>query len=197
MQFVLPYGIWHIYSRAAPCWGTHPSDGSVRAHMVLVSSPGSTSEQTLPFSEVSQRKTCLLRFDPRLSSVSHCIKSFWARSSAWLLRTQPTAAHPASPAQVPPDIPHQPRADHQHHSSSWLNWCQRNDTAVSNTGEETFHSIFNAYPLSKQAINDMLTLRKLSWYSILSPTILLLPLKLTCRSTKGKSLMPNLQVSLS
>lgn len=56
----------------------------------------------------------------------------------------------------------------QHHSSSWLNWCQRNDTAVSKTGEESFHSIFNAYPLSKQAINNMLTLRKLSWYSTLS-----------------------------
>lgn len=38
----------------------------------------------------------------------------------------------------------------QHHSSSWLNWCQRNDTAASNIGGKSFHSIFNAYP-SKQA----------------------------------------------
>jgi len=39
----------------------------------------------------------------------------------------------------------------QHHSSFWLNWCKMNDTSASNTGEESFHSVFNAYPSQQRS----------------------------------------------
>lgn len=63
----------------------------------------------------------------------------------------------------------------QNHSSSWLNWCQRNDTAASNTGEESFHSIFNAYPFKQTSHEQYVDPHEIDWYSMLSPTVVLLP----------------------
>lgn len=64
-------------------------------------------------------------------------------------------------------------------------------TQLSNAGEETFHSIFSAYSLSKQAINDMLTLRKLNWYSTLSHNTVIATFNTHLQEQQGE--IPNTQ----
>lgn len=110
--------------------------------------PGVFLNKHFLFSEISWRKTCLLRFDPRHQFCFTLCEVSW--SEVTCLTAQNTAYKHTQLALLGS---HQKLAvsqeTTQHHSSSWLNWCQRNDTAASNTGQESFHSIFNAHP-SKQ-----------------------------------------------
>lgn len=109
---------------------------SLRAH----SQAHSSAEQTLPPAEVPRRKTCLLRWDPRHQSWFTLCEVSWSEVTCMAAQTQPTLLRSQQNLPITQDTGH-------HHSSSWLNWCQSNDTAASDRRPST--QCLMPIPLSK------------------------------------------------